>query len=742
MIKRKVASISELPGANAYLTRVGAEVRSMRTAVVKEMHGKYWHDLAVIRFSRVGEILAPTEYAPTEAEAKLIATEFVDIEFPRLMSLTTPLLHPGLPDIVKQAQRDNIFEFHDMENRVVMLQVRIMRGEQRHYLPFTFWSDEEWRQMEPEGPLPLWGLDQLAENSTVFVHEGAKAARYIRGMIAARTPAAAELLSNHPWGQELCNAAHLGWIGGAMSPLRTDWTALQKAGVRRVYVVSDNDQPGVQAVPAIAQMIRIPTFHVMFTNEWPISFDLADEFPRRMFSEIDGTKRYIGPPFRACLHPATWATELRAPPGGKGRPIATLRESFKDLWAYIEEADLFVCKEMPEMLRTEQVLNKITAPFSHVHETSKLIVKAFRGRTTKLCYRPDMAGRVITDKGTSAVNLHVPSDIRSSAGDPSLFLDFVGYLFPMERERAQILRWCATLIAKPEVRMHYGLLLVTENQGIGKTTLASAILSPLVGINNTGWPTESDVATSDFNGWLANKRLVVVNEIYSGHSWKAYNKLKSIITDTDVNVNQKHQRTYTIENWAHVIACSNSLRALRMEEDDRRWFYPQVTEHAWGRHKFTELRNWLSAGGLSIVRWWAEQYGEYVQAGERPMNTLRKKELINGSRSEGAAEAATLGEALAMTSNSIVLTMKDIVAHVRSTVQGRVYESDYELRKAMVDAGCRMWPERIKINGQLQYVVMTKEAYEEIEVILENREITDRIRAYVKRPSEIMEGSM
>jgi hypothetical protein len=32
---------------------------------------------------------------------------------------------------------------------------------------------------------------------------------------------------------------------------------------------------------------------------------------------------------------------------------------------------------------------------------------------------------------------------------------------------------------------------------------------------------------------------------------------------------------YEIENWLHVYACSNSLNALKLSSDDRRWFVPE-----------------------------------------------------------------------------------------------------------------------------------------------------------------------
>lgn len=55
--------------------------------------------------------------------------------------------------------------------------------------------------------------------------------------------------------------------------------------------------------------------------------------------------------------------------------------------------------------------------------------------------------------------------------------------------------------------MRYAMLLISERQGVGKTTLVDAVLAPLIGRWNVSSPTESQVADSGFNSWIAHKRL-------------------------------------------------------------------------------------------------------------------------------------------------------------------------------------------------------------------------------------------
>src|SRR3990167_2969616 len=735
----KIKELTEVTAIAQYLARIGAEARSLNTAVVKMSVGKYWEDVAIIKFSRSGEIDCYDErYKPTDVEKQAIMKEILDrgIEWPNIKPIQNII---NAPSMIKDANQKNLFEFRNSDNQIIMVQVRKDKADgDKYYVPWTYWDDDEWRCCEPDGPLPLYNAERIKENSTVFIHEGAKAAKYVQWMVDGETQEARQALAEHPWGNELIGAAHVGWVGGALNPRRTDWSILRKSGVKRAYIIADNDRPGKSAVAKISNELYCLTFALFFTDEFPISFDMADKFPEKMFSNGEGERVYIGSTFRSHLAPATWATNKLIV--GKGRPSFYLREHFKNMWSYIEDADLFICNEMPDIIRPAVILNKVLAPYSDVDDTCKLIVKSQQERTVKLCYRPDSTDLLIVSKDNVSINTYVKPDIKTKKGNYQPFIDFINYMFINKDERDEIYRWIATLVAKPEVRMGYGILLVSEKQGIGKTTLGSRILAPLVGWNNVSFPREADIK-SEFNGWLANKRLAIVNEIYSGHSWRAYHSLKTAITDRDVSVNVKYQRQYEIENWCHVFACSNSRRAMKMENDDRRWFYPELTECIWPKEKFTELNAWIDNGGITYIKYWAENYGKYIMANERAPITYMKMELIEGSRSEAQAEAAALAEALNDYEKPAGLTMSEIIRFVRSSCQWKIFDQDYELRKSMKDYNCYTWSERIKIGGRLQYIIVNQKIYENA-IKMERLDAISYIRQNIVRPDEILQTNM
>jgi hypothetical protein len=724
--KQRAGSLTDLPSIRLFLKRIGAEPRSMRAAVIREECGKYWKDIAVIHFKDGVVDCDDPALLPTDAEAADIQREWGKVEWPQLKPLHRIV---NAPDMIKQAEPKNVFEFRDTNGLIVMVQVRIEKDGDKKYIPWTYWDDDTWRNSEPDGKLPLFNADKLKNAVTVFIHEGAKGARHCQWMVEGLTAEARDALAAHPWGQQFRGAAHIGWIGGALNPGRTDWDTLQRQGITRAYIVADNDEPGIAAVPNIAQKLRMVTFSIEFTEDkFPEHFDLADKFPDKLFAETNGIKHYTGPTFNHCLNPATWATDLV--PNKQGRPSPRLRDSFRQMWAYVEDADAFVCLPMPQFQRSEKILNNMLAPFSHAAETAKLITRAYIGRSVGICYRPGAGRDVITESGKK-INLHIPAEIKSQHGDAGPWLEFLKYLFVKDGERKQVERWCATLIAKPEVRMGYALLLISERQGIGKTTFGAEVLKPLVGHHNVSHPNDQDII-SPFNEWVANKRLAIVNEVYAGNSWKAYQTLKSAITDRDVTVNRKYMRQHVIENWCHLIACSNSRRALKMEDEDRRWFYPEMNEEPWSKDKFTEFRRWIGSGGLRIIKHWAESYGDYVGPGEHAPMTDSKKSMIQDSMSKAQREAAVLADALREFDGPAATTMMRINGWVRVQCQGeKVFDDDRDLRKAMVKAGVKTWPKRLWIDKRSQYAVVNGKLWNELLNVPEAdhaKFVADRVR--------------
>lgn len=699
MKKRKLESLNDIPAVASYLRRIGAEPTSFNHAAIINRDGKYEKRIVNIKFFKDGSVtVLPPHFAeanlPTEEELNSFSEAFESIDFPEIVKQA--VIDKPPPGISLKDR--NIFIVQDINGQVEMLLQRIEVGDRpKFYKPWTFWSDGVWREQNPE-VLPLYGMPQMKNHGAiVFLHEGPKGARRMLEILSMRNKKDKEALADHPWANDLAHGAHIGWLGGAFAHERVDWASLRRAGVERLYIISDNDKEGRQAVPHIAQYFDLPTVHVQFDDRFEDGFDLGDEFPATLF--VGPERTYIGPSFLETLQPATWATTQTMTEDNK--PVFTIRDSFAAQWSWVEQNELFVNVEFPTIQLKRDQFNNAMLPFSHVRDTAALLLKRYTGRKTTLTYRPDIPQKTIITEGETAINLFRPTFIEPMEGSVKPFLDFLAYLFPNKEECLQIQRWIATLTGRLDVRIAYGLLVISENQGVGKTTLGN-LLAELVGKHNCSFPSESMIVQQNFNGWIANKRLIHSPEIYSGHSWQAYHRLKSYITDEYIEINIKHQKTYTIPNHAHFYVCSNSLTALKIEDQDRRWYMPKVVEIPWNLKQFQDFRLWLAAGGVRKILHWAQTRPDefYISPGDVAPMTASKGYIIEESRSDAQALARKLGEIMMRTDKPpIVMQLSWVRDWCGEALNSKIFDNERSLGRQMKIVGVTVLDQPVKIGG-------------------------------------------
>ena len=84
---------------------------------------------------------------------------------------------------------------------------------------------------------------------------------------------------------------------------------------------------------------------------------------------------------------------------------------------------------------------------------------------------------------------------------------------------------------------------------------------------------EDEQLKSSFNGWIKNVAFIAFNEV--AHDNRGRNslnsKIKSIITDPSITINEKNIRTYQLDNNINCIFYSNERVPLLVERSDRRF---------------------------------------------------------------------------------------------------------------------------------------------------------------------------
>lgn len=607
----------QCPTLAAYAERVGAKMLNFRRFMISEDVGPYYVEKTVIRIDEAGLVSCRDAHVlPTEQEQEAIKREVLAAGWPKSV-LASEAQFRKLQ--TKCGKSSKLYPLYCRKSgNIKMVQERKQTKEGKAFIPWSMWSDGEWRPMEPDGQLPFY-KPRKRESNFIMVHEGTKAAE-----------AAANVPKSHPWYAELKKYEHWGMIGGALAPHRSDYSELEEAKPVEVVYFADNDQPGKAVAGKFSEHWGKKLKVVFLGINFPHAWDIADPMPEGLFKE----KEYIGPELYECMIPATRAT-IRVPilndegqPSGKTKVV--LNEAFIEEWWWTTTNGEFVNIDFPSNTYSEEEFNRYVSPFSDVRNTAALLQRRLERRADCWTYDPSKETGYLDKENT--FNVYQKAQTREKAGDKSQWIAFTDHLFPDKEDRAHALKWIATLIARPDIRMTYSMLLISEVQGVGKTTLAERILAPLVGKRNCSTPSETEIVESQFNDWAYFKRLIIVSEIYAGNSWKAYNKLKALITDKDIRVNKKFAVPVSVQNWCHILASSNSRKALRVDNDDRRWLVPEVTEEK-KPHKFwKELHAWLEKDGLGIIKAWAIEYVEKhgaVQAGEHAPMTKSKQEVID-----------------------------------------------------------------------------------------------------------------
>lgn len=652
-----------------YIERIEADQINFRKFIIKQYQGEYYIESAIISVSDEGIITSSDKkYLPTDQEQDAIIEEFKKIEFPKQILAKQANL-TSLKN--KISKKSSLYEFwtFDRKSLVMVQEKRIDKNGSKKYIPWTFFSDGVWRALEPENGLPLWKPKKSRNKSRIMIHEGAKAAQFIDGLVNDKTRK--KELEQHPFGEEFELYEHWGLIGGALAPQRTDFDDLIKAKPTGTVYVCDNDTAGKSALQVVSKIYKKPLEGLFFDDHFPISFDFADEMPKELFNS-NGV--YNGPSFDGLLRPATWAT-VKVQGDGKGKTHYKLSQHFLNEWSHSVSPDAYVLNKHPSDIYTTEVFNDLVAPFSHVDNTARLFKKLESQKAKVISYSPAKKTGIFSEAGRMSktfINTFEPGHLKPMKGDASLFVDFMKNLFPVKDDREAVLKWVATLIARPDIKMNYGLMLISQMQGVGKTTLGESIIAPIIGMHNASFPSETDIVDSQFNEWAAHKRLAIVNEIYAGNSDKPYNKLKSIIADKNILINKKFQSAYLIENWLHMFACSNSIRCLKLDNDDRRWLLPRVTERQRDGGFWSHFYTWLNQrNGLEIIYNYLIDYCEKngpVYKNDHAPTTQWKQEVIEDTLGHDSALVVDLLNSLRQKNgdNLTILTDQDIVNYIRN----------------------------------------------------------------------------
>ncbi|WP_370311246.1 primase-helicase family protein [Sagittula sp.] len=195
----------------------------------------------------------------------------------------------------------------------------------------------------------------------------------------------------------------------------------------------------------------------------------------------------------------------------------------------------------------------------------------FADRVHNERFVPGDRSEIVTKDGGEWLNTWKQSEIRPKAGDASWMLDHILYLCNGDQAiNDHMLDWMAFAAQNPGVKINHAPLLISPAQGVGKDTLGIA-LARVLGWDNAYFLPDDALSEGRFD-FMKSTSLVVVPEIMCGERREVANKLKPLITQEVVRINEKNVKPYRVTNHANFMMYSNYENAAFIEDQDRRYF--------------------------------------------------------------------------------------------------------------------------------------------------------------------------
>ena len=123
-----------------------------------------------------------------------------------------------------------------------------------------------------------------------------------------------------------------------------------------------------------------------------------------------------------------------------------------------------------------------------------------------------------------------------------------------------IISWIAKIVKTPWDKTMVAIV-IQGVQGAGKTIICDFIYHYLLGKPLCCQTTGIDKLIQRFNGCIMSKLFINANEIASFEDsfHSAFDKIKTLITDSQVQIELKNIEPFMIDNFANVILTTNKI---------------------------------------------------------------------------------------------------------------------------------------------------------------------------------------
>ena len=218
--------------------------------------------------------------------------------------------------------------------------------------------------------------------------------------------------------------------------------------------------------------------------------------------------------------------------------------------------------------------------------------------------------------------------------------------------------WIFYPIKYPGTKLNTLVLLISPQQGIGKTFIADMLATYVYGLLGSDGPRHAaklveGALDEAFNSFLYGSSFVLGDDIATQHRSGVYKRLMSYVTSETVQINIKNVPQFAIENKANFWLTSNEASPFTLSDQDRRAVVHQPRRAKKDPNRYNELKRLFVAGiGGPTLLWYArEQYAEgtFNPLFEAPYSVSKQEMTMNAKGAlrdwlEGLIACAVAGE--------------------------------------------------------------------------------------------------
>lgn len=176
-------------------------------------------------------------------------------------------------------------------------------------------------------------------------------------------------------------------------------------------------------------------------------------------------------------------------------------------------------------------------------------------------------------------------------GSVALFTELVDHLFTDANpdHKRWFLQWLAYPIQHPGTKLYAFTLLYALAEGIGKSLIGESV-GRIYGDNFVAIKAEH--LHSSFNSWIRHKQFILGDEVTGRDRQEDVDRIKNLITQERVVINEKYQEAYAIDDVANYILTTNRAAALMLSKEDRRTFVHEIEADPLPAEFYQDYRAW------------------------------------------------------------------------------------------------------------------------------------------------------